>query len=86
MHNWNDNYDRIHQGPHIFMMIFMIAALALLAYAIITYLRGTNRGAVSGPKTSEVSAQAILNERLARGEISEDEFKSRSEALKSISQ
>jgi putative membrane protein len=86
MHDWNNNYDRIHQGPHIFMMIFMIAVLTLLAYAIITYLRGPNRGVNSAPKSSNASAQAILNERLARGEISEDEFKSRSEALKSISQ
>ena len=84
MHNWNDNYDRGVNGPHIFMMIFMVAICALFAYALITYLRGANRASVNAPKTSEVSAQAILNERLARGEISEDEFKSRSEALKSI--
>jgi hypothetical protein len=68
------------------MMIFMVAVLTLLAYAVITYLRGPNRGVNSAPKSSNASAQAILNERLARGEISEDEFKSRSEALKSIYQ
>ena len=86
MHDWNDNYNRIHQGPHIFMMIFMIAALALLTYAVVTYLRGANRAVVTTPTTSDQSAQAILNERLARGEISEDEFKSRSEAMKSVTQ
>ena len=84
MHNWNNNYERGVGGPHIFMMIIMIGMCAVFAYALITYLRSTKRVS-SGTATSQtVSAQTILNERLARGEISEDEFKSRSEALKSI--
>lgn len=84
MRNWNDHYDRGVSGPHIFMMIFMIAVCALFAYALITYLRNGKSVQSAAPGGSEVSAQSILNERLARGEISEDEFKSRSEALKSI--
>ena len=84
MRNWNDHYDRGFGGPHIFMMIFMIAACALFAYALIMYVRNAEGNSSAVRPSSEASAQSILNERLARGEISEDEFKSRSEALKSI--
>ena len=82
MHNWNDHYDHGFRGGHILMMLTMVILVALVVWAILSRnLRGSSQVAAI---PSAQSAQNILNERLAKGEISEDEFKSRSEALKAI--
>ena len=84
MHDWNNNYGH-GDGSHIFMMVIMIAVITLFVWALITFARrnGVFSAATSAESPAQ-SAQSILNDRLARGEISEDEFKSRSAALKSI--
>jgi len=87
MHYWNNNYDG--DGSYFVMMIIFMAVFGgLFAWVLITYLRRNSVGstAVSAAGSPGVSAQALLNERLARGDISEEEFKSRSAALKSISE
>ena len=82
MHNWNDHYDHGFRGGHILMMLTMVILVALVVWAILSRNRHGSSHVAAIP--SAQSAQNILNERLANGEISEDEFKSRSEALKAI--
>jgi len=55
--------------------IFWIVLLALVIWAV------TSAGARTGHR-SEASAKAILDERLARGEITKEQFEELKEALK----
>ena len=82
MHNWNDHYDHGFRGGHILMMLAMVILCGLVVWAILSRNRHSSHHATAIP--SAQSAQNILNERLAKGEISEDEFKSRSEVLKAV--
>jgi putative membrane protein len=83
MHNWNNNYNRGFEGGHVLMMLTMLAFWGLVIWGVVLlYRRNASHIAMAVP--SAQSAQNILNERLATGEISEDEFKSRSEALKVV--
>jgi len=83
MHNWNNNYDRGFGGGHILMMLTMLAFWAFVVWGAVSLYR-RNSSHVAHAVPSAQSAQNILNERLAKGEISEDEYKSRSEALKIV--
>ena len=76
-----------HWGPGIFMIIVMLAFLGALAWIIVTFLR--QRGVHPHTHTrSEVTigespdALRILDERLARGDIEEEEYKRRRDLLK----
>ena len=83
MHNWNNNYNRGFEGGHVLMILTMLAFWGFVIWGIVSlYRRNTFHGATSVP--SAQSAQSILNDRLAKGEISEEEYKSRSEALKAV--
>lgn len=82
MHNWNDHYDQGFRVGHILMMLAMVILVALFVWAILSRNRHSSSHVSAIP--SAQSAQNILNERFAKGEISEDEFKSRSEALKAV--
>ena len=83
MHNWNNHYNRGFEGGHVLMLITMLVFWGLVIWGIMSlYRRKTSHSphaVISGQ-----SAQNILNERLARGEISEDEYKSRSDVLKAV--
>ncbi len=83
MHNWNNNYNRGFEGGHVLVMLTMLAFWGFVIWGIVSLYR-RNASHVSTAVPSAQSAQNILNERLAKGEISEDEFKSRSEVLKAI--
>ena len=83
MHNWNNNYNRGFEGGHVLMMLTMLAFWGFVIWGIVSlYRRNTSHGATRVP--SAQSAQNILNERLAKGEISEEEYRSRSEVLKAV--
>ena len=83
MHNWNNNYNRGFEGGHVLMMLTMLAFWGLVVWGIVSLYR-RNASHANSAMPSAQSAQTILNERLAKGEISEDEYRSRSEALKSV--
>ena len=88
MHNWNNNYDRGFDGMHLLMPLSMLLFLALGIWLVAVVLRRNGLGLTSSNVNAVVptSAQQILNERLARGEISEEEFSNRSQALKAAGQ
>ena len=86
MHNWNDNYNRGFDGGHLVMMLTMLAFWGLVVWgAVMLYRRTTTNGNVSAQSAAAVNpAQVILDERLAKGDISEADYKSRSQALKGV--
>ncbi len=71
---WNGGMHWI-MGP-IMMLLFLIVAVAVVAL-VIRWIGGTPHSA----QTSSSPARRILEERFARGEIDEDEFKNKKRAL-----
>jgi putative membrane protein len=70
----------MYGGPNFFMMIPMLVLLLAIVYLI--YKAFSNRqlaSVVSPPGSSK--AMNILNERFAKGEITEEEYKSIKEQL-----
>ena len=70
-----------HWGLWILMIVVMLAFWGALAWIIVTLVRhrGTTPGSIplasgSGPSPPSSDALLILNERLARGDIDEDEY------------
>ena len=57
--------------------IFMMAVIGLIVWAVI---RTTSQSPTSGTSTT-ASAQTILAERFARGEIDDDEYRRRSDQI-----
>ena len=89
MHNgdWNDGMCNGNWG-WILMMIMMIAFWGGLIWIGVTLLNRSRQDARGGhtagvpPTAPRASAQEILAERLARGEIEPDEYRQRLEALR----
>jgi putative membrane protein len=59
------------------MCIAMLAFWALVAWVIVTLVRQGSRG-----RRSDSDAQTLLEERLARGEIDEDEYQRRRDLIR----
>jgi putative membrane protein len=76
-----------HWGAGILMIVVMLVFLGALAWIIVTFLRQrgvhphthTHSGVTMGESPD---ALRILDERLARGEIEEEEYKRRRDLLK----
>jgi putative membrane protein len=60
------------------MSIMMLGFWALVAWVIVMVVRGA-----SGPRSHAPSAEEILAERFARGEIDEQDYRKRRDALRS---
>lgn len=67
------------RGPHLFMMIPMLIVLLLIAYFIYKAINGRNLN--FNVDTSSSKAIAILNERFAKGEINEEEYKAKKDQI-----
>lgn len=68
-------------GGWAFMAISMLMFLPLVTWAIVLVIRALNRSR-SEQQTSGSSAERILEDRFARGEIDRQEFENRSETLR----
>jgi len=64
-------------GAWLMMGIFMLGFWGLVAWVVVTLVRGPSRW-----QPTERSAEEILAERFARGEIEHDEFVARRDALR----
>lgn len=67
-------------GAWLTMSVFMLVFWGLVAWVVVTLVRNTG-----GPRREpypEHSAEGILAERFARGEIDHDEFTKRRDALR----
>lgn len=86
---WNNDYSWADNGAgHVLMMLGMLLFWALVVAAVVWVVRQDNSRNWSAGRTapSERTAQQMLAERFARGEIDENEFTSRLAALHSQSQ
>ena len=72
---WNDGWG---WGAWLMMTIFMVVFWGLVAWVVVTLVRGS-----SGTQRPRSSAEDILAERFARGELDEDEYSGRLDALRS---
>lgn len=61
------------------MTVAMVAFWALVILAVVALFRGVT----SGRESSQQDPMAILDQRFARGEIDEDEYRARSAVLRS---
>ncbi|MFN0090294.1 MAG: SHOCT domain-containing protein [Acidimicrobiales bacterium] len=72
---WNNGWGWV---GWLTMMIFMVSFWGLIAWAVIAVVRG-----LSGTRHQQRSAEDILAERFARGEIDHDEYTQRLDTLRS---
>lgn len=75
-------------GGWLMMSLTMLAFLALVAWGVFLIWRSTERSHPASPEPrspARPSAEEILAERLARGEIDADEYHARLDALRSSS-
>lgn len=69
-------------GGWVAMSLVMVLFWALVIFAVVAIFRGSGRRDDERPSV-ERDAMAILDERFARGEIDEEEYRRRREALRS---
>lgn len=86
LERWNNGRYRMHDddGFSWAMLVLMLILVAAVVVAVVALLRGATplapkRGAAAGGRGQE--ARTILQERFARGEIDEDDFRARMRAL-----
>ncbi|HEX5614842.1 MAG TPA: SHOCT domain-containing protein [Acidimicrobiia bacterium] len=77
MHYWNDG---VGWGGVVLMATMMLVFWGAIAWIVVTGIRHLG----SGPRTAAHGADAlrILDERFARGEIDDDEYRRRRELLR----
>lgn len=88
MHNWNDDWGA---GHWLVMGIGMLLVWALLIAAIVVLVRSASGGPPSRrlpepqerPVAQQRTARDILDQRYARGEIDDEEYRNRRETLAS---
>jgi putative membrane protein len=76
---WRMHDDNGAGWAMVLVMLVFLAALAVVVYVFVRGSSSTTAG--SAAATSAVNARTILQERFARGEIDEDEYRSRMRAL-----
>ena len=82
--NWNDMHNGVGWGwiPMAIMMLLVWGSLIWLGVALLRRSGAQQHAAVAGmPASSVPNPQMILAERLARGEIEPDEYRTRLEVL-----
>jgi putative membrane protein len=81
----NHGDDIHHSGGHWWWWLIALAVLALLVVAILallTYRPATSERPRTSPEPPRGSAEQILADRFARGEIDADEYRQRRDALR----
>ena len=80
-----ENRWRMHDqdGTGWVMALLILLLVAAVAVAVVAFLRGTTPASGTGPSPAAraVDARGILQERFARGEIDEQDFRARMRAL-----
>ena len=73
-------HDSMGWGGWILMTVAIVAFWALVVFAVVAIFRGTQRSTEPAPDRRD--PMQILDERFARGEIDEDEYRTRSSVLR----
>lgn len=69
-------------GSWLLMSLMMLVILALIAWGLFLIWRASAGGEGAGSPPRPPTPEAILRERLARGEIDPEEYRQRLEALR----
>ncbi len=77
---WNNG---MGWGGWLLMSVTTVAFWALVVFGIVALFRGTRDSGPQSPRRDEDSAQHILDERFARGEIDAEEYHRRRQVLRS---
>jgi len=80
MYGWSDQ--GTGGGWLVMMMLGMLLFAAILAFGLVALWRNSRSGSESTTTPSGASAIAILQERFARGELTEEEYLRRLAMLK----
>lgn len=76
MWGWHGNWG---WGSWLVMSLFMLIFWGLVIWGVVTLVRSTET-----PRESSADPERILAERFARGEIDEDEYRRRLDALRAV--
>ena len=79
MYGWHDGWDWAMMAVNL---VFWLVLVGAVVFGIVFYSRRTGQHAPDSGGGSSSRARAILEERFARGEISEQEFRERCDALR----
>lgn len=77
---WNNG---MGWGGWLLMSVTTVAFWAMVVFGIVALFRGTRDSGPQSPRRDEDSAQHILDERFARGEIDAEEYHRRRQVLRS---
>jgi putative membrane protein len=73
-----------HPGARLLALVVLVVVIALVVTAIVMLVRHfSSQGAPAAAPSPSSSAEEVLAGRLARGEIDEDEYRRRRDALRS---
>ena len=72
-----DMHDGLGWGGWVFMVIAFLLLVALVVAVVIALLRMAATGPRRGPGSRRSRAEEVLDERFARGEIDEEEYRRR---------
>lgn len=83
MRHWNEGMGNWASGGWIVMIIMMLVLVVIVVWAVVTLTRHNSLHDAARPTHAQTVSQAqnILDERFARGEIDEDEYRRRRSAL-----
>ena len=80
-----DDYNGMHDGywgGWLVLVLLFVLLVGLAAILVLVLLRGPGHGAAGDrTRSAEAEAERILRQRFATGEIDEDEFRRRLDAL-----
>jgi putative membrane protein len=84
---WNDGRFRMHDddGTGWVMLLLMLVLVAAVVVAVVVLLRNGAAAPARGQARGVDGARGVLQERFARGEIDEDDFRARMRALEETS-
>jgi putative membrane protein len=77
-----DHMDGFGAGQWIAMSIMMVLLVGLLVALVVWLVRSTSQPSRGAPPAATSSAEQVLAERFARGEIDEEEFTRRRALLR----
>ena len=81
MNDWYGGFE-MSSGSWVTMTMMMVLVWALVIWVVVMLVRATRPGTSSQSRAAGHDALTILDERFARGELEEEEYRVRKNALR----